>query len=136
LNHYKSLCVVVCSLLHYPRISLHLTTRDFKLPCSESLKGCLRRYLCRNHNGIHTPGRGDFWSLPWLFLPMDGIERLSLSYPGSKKYNRSLYTCAQDVQITRTTNNMVNKYNISLNYKLRYLQNDPWVQKERLQSDT
>jgi hypothetical protein len=25
-----------------------------------------------------------------------------VSYPGSKKQNRSLHTCAQDVQITRT----------------------------------
>jgi hypothetical protein len=41
--------------------------------------------------------------------------------------------CAQDVQITRTTNNMVNRYNISLNYKLESLQNDPVGPKERLQ---
>jgi hypothetical protein len=41
-----------------------------------------------------------------------------LSHPGSGKLNRSLHTCAQDVQITRTANNMVNRYNISLNYKL------------------
>jgi hypothetical protein len=38
--------------------------------------------------------------------------------------------CVEDVQITRTTNNMVNRYNISLNYKLESLQNDPWVQKK------
>jgi hypothetical protein len=50
-----------------------------------------------------------------------------VSHPGSRKLNRSLHTCAQDVQITRTANNMVNKYNISLNYKLESLQNDPWV---------
>jgi hypothetical protein len=37
------------------------------------------------------------------------------------KQNRSLHTCDQDVQITRTTNNMVNRYNISLNYKLESL---------------
>jgi hypothetical protein len=53
-----------------------------------------------------------------------------LSHPGSRKLNRSLHTCAQDVQITRTTNNMVNTYNISLNYKLESLQNDLWVQKK------
>jgi hypothetical protein len=41
-----------------------------------------------------------------------------MSHPGSRKQNRSLHTCAQDVQITHTTNNMVNRYNISLNYKL------------------
>jgi hypothetical protein len=41
-----------------------------------------------------------------------------VSHPGSGKLNRSLHTCAQDVQITRTSNNMVNRYNISLNYKL------------------
>jgi hypothetical protein len=27
--------------------------------------------------------------------------------------------CAQDIQITHTVNNMVNRYNISLNYKLK-----------------
>jgi hypothetical protein len=54
--------------------------------------------------------------------------------PRSEKEERSLHTCAQDVQITRTANNMVNRYNISLNYKLESLQNDPWVQKETLQS--
>jgi hypothetical protein len=53
-----------------------------------------------------------------------------MSHPGSRKQNRSLHTCAQDVQITRTANNMVNRYNISLNYKLESLQNDPWVQKK------
>jgi hypothetical protein len=53
-----------------------------------------------------------------------------LSHPGSRKLNWSLHTCAQDVQITRTANNMVNRYNISLNYKLESLQNDPWVQKK------
>jgi hypothetical protein len=51
-----------------------------------------------------------------------------VSHPGSRKQNRSLHTCAQDVQITCTANNMVNRYNISLNYKLESLQNDPWVQ--------
>jgi hypothetical protein len=54
----------------------------------------------------------------------------NVSHPGSRKQNRSLHTCAQDVQITRTTNNMVNRYNISLNYKLESLQNDPWVKKK------
>jgi hypothetical protein len=58
------------------------------------------------------------------------VERAQLSHPGSRKLNRSLYTCAQNVQITRTANNMVNRYNISLNYKLESLQNDPWVQKK------
>jgi hypothetical protein len=53
-----------------------------------------------------------------------------LSHPGSRKQNRSLHTCAQDVQITRTANNILNRYNISLNYKLESLQNDPWVQKK------
>jgi hypothetical protein len=53
-----------------------------------------------------------------------------VSHPGSRKQNQSLHTCAQDVQITRTTNNMVNRYNISLNYKIESLQNDPWVQKK------
>jgi hypothetical protein len=53
-----------------------------------------------------------------------------MSHPVPRKRERSLYTCAQDVQITRTANNMVNRYNISLNYKLESLQNDPWVQKK------
>jgi hypothetical protein len=57
-------------------------------------------------------------------------NRSHLSHPGSRKLNRSLHTCAQDVQITRTANNMVNRYIISLNYKLESLQNDPWVQKK------
>jgi hypothetical protein len=53
-----------------------------------------------------------------------------VSHPGSRKQNWSLHTCAQDVQITHTANNMVNRYNTSLNYKLESLQNDPWVQKK------
>jgi hypothetical protein len=53
-----------------------------------------------------------------------------LSHPGSRKQNRSLHTCVQDVQITRTANNMVNRHNFSLNYRLESLQNDPWVQKK------
>jgi hypothetical protein len=53
-----------------------------------------------------------------------------VSHTGSRKQNRSLHTCAQDVQITRTANDMVNRYNISLNYKLESLQNDQWVQKK------
>jgi hypothetical protein len=56
--------------------------------------------------------------------------RCFLSYPSSKKQNQSRHTCAQDVQMAHTTNNMVNIYNISLNYKLRSLKNDPWVQKK------
>jgi hypothetical protein len=58
------------------------------------------------------------------------INDILVSHPGSRKQNRSLHTCAQDVQTTRTANNMVNRYNISLNYKLESLQNDPWVQKK------
>jgi hypothetical protein len=38
--------------------------------------------------------------------------------PVLKEHNRSLHMCAQDVQITCMANNMVNRYNISLNYKL------------------
>jgi hypothetical protein len=57
------------------------------------------------------------------------VER-DMSHPDSRKQNRSLHKCAQNVQITRTTNNMVNRYNISLNYKLESLQNDSWVQKK------
>jgi hypothetical protein len=58
----------------------------------------------------------------------------AVSHPVPRKKERRLHTCAQDVKITRTANNMVNRYNISLNYKLESLQNDPWVQKEILQS--
>jgi hypothetical protein len=57
------------------------------------------------------------------------VER-DMSHPDSRKQNRSLHKCAQNVQITRTTNNMVNRYNISLNYKLESLQNDSWVQQK------
>jgi hypothetical protein len=53
-----------------------------------------------------------------------------MSHPGSRKQNRSLHSCAQNIQITCTANNMVNRYNISLNYKLESLQNDIWVQKK------
>jgi hypothetical protein len=67
-------------------------------------------------------------TVPTSFFMVDVKGRLS--HPGSRKQNRILHTCAQDVQITRTTNNMVNRYNISLNYKLESLQNDPWVQKK------
>jgi hypothetical protein len=62
-------------------------------------------------------------------MEVDFLSNL-MSHPGSRKLNRSLHTCAQDVQFTRTANNMVNRYNISLNYKLESLQNDPWVQKK------
>jgi hypothetical protein len=58
----------------------------------------------------------------------------SVSHPGSGKLNRSLHTCAQDVQITRTANNMVNRYNISLNYKLESFTKGPVGPKEILQS--
>jgi hypothetical protein len=53
-----------------------------------------------------------------------------VSHPVPRKMERSLHMCAQDVQITRTANNMVNRYNISLNYILESLQNDTWVQKK------
>jgi hypothetical protein len=33
--------------------------------------------------------------------PSQLVMGISMSYPGSKKQNRSLHTCAQDVQITR-----------------------------------
>jgi hypothetical protein len=56
--------------------------------------------------------------------------------PRFQEQNRSLHTCAQDVQITRTTNNMVNKYNISIKLQAKILQNDPWVQNKDLQSST
>jgi hypothetical protein len=42
-----------------------------------------------------------------------------LSHPGSENQNRNLYTCAHDVQITRIANNMVNRYTISINSKLK-----------------
>jgi hypothetical protein len=36
-NHSKNVCV----LLHFPHSIPHLTTRDFKLPCSKFQKGVL-----------------------------------------------------------------------------------------------
>jgi hypothetical protein len=62
--------------------------------------------------------------------PLYCARTQKLSHPGSRKQNQILHACAQDVQITCTVNNMVNRYNISLNYKLESLQNDPWVQKK------
>jgi hypothetical protein len=62
----------------------------------------------------------------WASKPL----ALVLSHPVPRKRERSLHTCVQDVQITHTANNMVNRYNISLNFKLESLQNDPWVQKK------
>jgi hypothetical protein len=56
--------------------------------------------------------------LDWWALQNCNHTLNCVSHPGSTKQNRSLHTCAQDVQITRTANNMVNRYNISLNYKL------------------
>jgi hypothetical protein len=53
-----------------------------------------------------------------------------MSHPGSRKLNRNLHTCALDVQIIGMANNMMNRYNISLYYKLESLQNDLWVQKK------
>jgi hypothetical protein len=35
-----------------------------------------------------------------------------VSHPGSEKWNRSIRTCAQDVQITHTMNNMINRWNV------------------------
>jgi hypothetical protein len=49
--------------------------------------------------------------------------------PVLKEANRSFHTCAQDVQITRTTNNAVNRsqfYDYNTN-RVYLLQNDPWV---------
>jgi hypothetical protein len=82
-----------------------------------------------DNQGPPNPGA----CLPHVCLDGDTMGdpcTIHLSHPGSTKQIRSLHTCAQDVQITRTTNNMVNRYNISLNYKVESLQNDPWVQKK------
>jgi hypothetical protein len=38
----------------------------------------------------------------WALLAVSGQCNGLLSHPGSRKQNRSLHTCAQDVQITRT----------------------------------
>jgi hypothetical protein len=45
-----------------------------------------------------------------------GIEqgKGQLSHPNSEKWNRSIRTCAQDNQITRTMNNMINRWNVSI----------------------
>jgi hypothetical protein len=86
------------------------------------LLGILMSYLSLYYTCYRDLGRilAIFYAM--LSLPM--------SHPGSRNQNRSLHTCAQDVQITRTANNMVNRYNISLNYKLESSQNDLWVQKK------
>jgi hypothetical protein len=47
------------------------------------------------------------------------LDASHLVIPQFQEQDRSLLTCAQDVQMTRTANNMVNRYNISLNYKRR-----------------
>jgi hypothetical protein len=69
-----------------------------------------------------------FGSITFLYIII--ICCKALSHPVPRKKERSLHMCAQDVHITRTTNNMVNRYNISLNYKLESLRNHPWVQKK------
>jgi hypothetical protein len=48
-----------------------------------------------------------------------------------KEANRNFHMCAQDVQITRTTNSKVNSlqcYDYNIN-RVYLLQNDPWIQK-------
>jgi hypothetical protein len=76
------------------------------------------------------PARSKGGSVTWADTARTRWLRAALmSHPVLRKRERSLHTCAQDVQITRTANNMVNRYNISLNYKLESLQNGPWVQK-------
>jgi hypothetical protein len=64
------------------------------------------------------------------FVYVSSRGGVQVSHPVPRKRERSLHTCAQDVQIRRTANNMVNRYNISLNYGLESLQNDLWVQKK------
>jgi hypothetical protein len=38
----------------------------------------------------------------------------AVSHPGFEKRNRSIRTCAQHVQLTRTADNMINRRNISI----------------------
>jgi hypothetical protein len=47
---------------------------------------------------------------------------ITICHTYSKKQNQNLHICVQNVQITRMINNMVNRYNISLNYKLESTQ--------------
>jgi hypothetical protein len=51
MNHSKSWCVLVCSPTPVTFHSLHLKTKCFQLSCSESLKRCLRRYMCQKYSG-------------------------------------------------------------------------------------
>jgi hypothetical protein len=51
MNHSKSWCVLVCSPTPLTLHSLNLATRCFQLFRSESLKRCLRPYLCQKYNG-------------------------------------------------------------------------------------
>jgi hypothetical protein len=71
-----NLGVFLCAILHYPRSILHLTTRGFQILCSESLKWCLRRYMCQNHgdrfnlpiiHAAHSSGWSTKFS-PWLII--------------------------------------------------------------------
>jgi hypothetical protein len=85
------------------------------------------------HRGWEDVSRCRWGGVLWGGSSSSRRQALSsarVSHPDSRKQNRSLHTCAQDVQITRTANNMGNRYNISLNYKLESLQNDSWVEKK------
>jgi hypothetical protein len=50
-----------------------------------------------------------FQTHSWTSLQTSGAH---VSHPGSEKWNRSIRMCAQDVQITRTMNNMIKRWNI------------------------
>jgi hypothetical protein len=52
-------------------------------------------------------------------LEITQVRMRNCHTPVLRRQNRSFRTCAQAVQITPTANNMVNRYNISINYKLK-----------------
>jgi hypothetical protein len=51
--------------------------------------------LVSDHNDISTPCKGDFFSLPWSFLPMEGMKQLSLTNNGLDNNPVLSYSLAQ-----------------------------------------
>jgi hypothetical protein len=72
------------------------------------------------------------WRKRWFYLKNDADARLptftgNLSYRSFENMKlKPLYVFSGCSNHTYS-NNMVNRYNILINYKLRSLQNDPWV---------
>jgi hypothetical protein len=53
-------------------------------------------------------------NLLWHSTQTNYPWHIQLPHPGSEKWNWSIRTCAQDVQFTRTVDNMINRRNISI----------------------